>query len=212
MIQKIEALISELTTLLNSVKNQEDLEACRIAFLGKKGSITELMQNLKAMSLDEKKEFGPKLQALKIDAENRINTHRDSLIVQEAQALEARQNNFDVTATQPHTHVGHLHPYTQFIEEIETIFLSMGYEIWDGPEFETDFYNFTALNIPQDHPARDMYDTFWTNKKNYLLRTHTSPVQIRAMQNGKPPFAGIAPGRTYRHEAVDASQIGRAHV
>lgn len=205
MIEKVTIIISDLKKHLESIKTHTDLEACRIAFLGKKGSITELMQSLKTMTLDEKKEFGPKLQSLKIEAEALINERRDALVLAEAKALEERQNNFDVTATKPHAHVGHLHPYTQFIEEIENIFLSMGYEVWDGPEFETDFYNFTALNIPQDHPARDMYDTFWTNKPNHLLRTHTSPVQIRAMRNGKPPFMGIAPGRTYRHEATDAS-------
>jgi len=205
MIQKINAIQSDLKTQLQQTKNQADLESARVAFLGKKGFITELMQSLKDMSLEEKKEFGPKLQALKQEAEALINQHKETLIKQEAATAQQRQQNFDVTASLPSAHVGHLHPYTQIIEEIETIFLSMGYEVWDGPEFESDFYNFTALNIPKDHPARDMYDTFWTNKENHVLRTHTSNVQIRTMQNTKPPLAGIATGRTYRHEAVDAS-------
>ena len=128
-------------------------------------------------------------------------------ILQKAAAELSLQKmlSFDVTIEQSKALKGHLHPYTLFIEEIQQIFLSMGYEIWDGPELETDFHNFGALNIPDDHPARDMYDTFWTTTPGKLLRTHTSTVQVRTMEERKPPFAGIAPGRTYRHEAVDAS-------
>ncbi len=205
----IDTIQQELTAKLAAAHTQKDVEDIRIAFMGKKGSITELLGALKDLSIEDKKEFGPLLQQLRQNAEASINQHKNALLEAQAQAALNKQKHFDVTATLPAAVRGHLHPYTHFIQEIQDIFLSMGYEIWDGPEFETDFYNFTALNIPQDHPARDMYDTFWTDKPGHLLRTHTSPVQIRAIEKAvkenKLPIAGIAPGRTYRHEAVDAS-------
>lgn len=201
----IETIQANLDDQLAASATQKALEDIRIEFLGKNGSITTLMSSLKTLSIDDKKIFGPKLQALRAYAEEKITQAKAALTQQQAQAAVQRLENFDVTAYKPKAQQGHLHPYTHFIKELQDIFLSMGYEIWDGPEFESDFNNFTALNIPQDHPARDMYDTFWTDKPNHLLRTHTSPVQIRAMQRQKPPLAGIAPGRTYRHEAVDAS-------
>jgi phenylalanyl-tRNA synthetase alpha chain len=112
----------------------------------------------------------------------------------------------DPTATAPRTsHRGVVHIYSQVIEEIENIFLSMGYTKYDGPEVEDAYHNFDALNIPQSHPARDMYDTLWLDKPGYLLRTHTSSVQIRAMRKHGAPLAGVVPGRTFRHESVDAS-------
>jgi phenylalanyl-tRNA synthetase alpha chain len=201
----IEQLKKTLQEQLNKVSDSKALEEVRLSFLGKKGSISELLGQLKNLSLEDKKTLGPLIHQLKQEADEKIAQCKENLVTQQAQAATARLQGFDVTAHKPQAQTGHLHPYTQFIEEIQSIFLSMGYEIWDGPELETDFHNFTALNIPQDHPARDMYDTFWTDKPDFLLRTHTSPVQIRAMQNRKPPLAGIAPGRTYRHEAVDAS-------
>jgi len=203
--EKIDNLKLQLSNQLLETKDLKTLEQIRIAFLGKKGLVTEVMGELKGLSLEDKKTFGPLLNELKHNADEQISGHKENIIAQQADAATNRQQYFDVTADKTGKQTGHLHPYTQFIEEIEDIFLSMGYEVWDGPEFESDFYNFTALNIPEDHPARDMYDTFWTDKPGHLLRTHTSPVQIHTMQNRKPPIAGIAPGRTYRHEAVDAS-------
>ncbi len=203
--QKIDRIKKEFSEQLAATTNIKALEDIRLAFLGKKGSITTFLGELKDLSIDDKKAFGPLIHAFKQEAEELIQKHKDKLLTKQAKQATQRLQSFDVTAYVPNAKPGHLHPYTQFIEEIQNIFLSMGYEIWDGPEFETDFYNFGALNIPQDHPARDMYDTFWTNKPEHLLRTHTSTVQIHAMQNKKPPIAGIAPGRTYRHEAVDAS-------
>lgn len=202
---KIELLENQLNLQLAAATTQKDIEDARIAFLGKKGLITELLSEIKNLSIEDKKQFGPLLQNLRQTAENTITIQKEQLTQKLALAATLRQQNFDVTAYQPNTQTGHLHPYTQFIAQIEDIFLSMGYEVWDGPEFESDFNNFTALNIPQDHPARDMYDTFWTTTPGYLLRTHTSPVQVRAMQERTPPIMGIAPGKAYRHEAVDAS-------
>lgn len=193
-----EHVVAKATTL-------KELDDVRVSFLGKKGSITVLMGEFKNLTLEEKKNLGPLIHTLKQNAEECIEQRKKIIICDQAAAATQRLEAFDVTVSKPHSFTGHLHPYTTFIEEIQNIFLSMGYEIWDGPEVETDVNNFTALNIPEDHPARDMYDTFWTNKPGFLLRTHTSPVQVRAMQNKKLPIAGIVPGRVYRHEAVDAS-------
>lgn len=204
-LNKLEQLKNEFDQQLAAVKNIKDLEDIRLSFLGKKGSFTLLLSDVKNLSLEEKKEIGPRIQQLKTETEEKITQQKDRILAQQAQAATLQLQNFDVTANLLHAKPGHVHPYTQCIQEIQDIFLSMGYEIWDGPELESDYNNFTALNIPQDHPARDMYDTFWTNHPGQLLRTHTSPVQVRAMSNKKPPIAGIAPGRTYRHEAVDAS-------
>lgn len=201
-ISAIKNLIQSKIPACNDLKQLEDL---RQELLGKKGLITSLLSEMKTLSLDDKKVFGPQIQAVRQEAETALELQRAHIINTQAAAEIEKQKNFDVTAYAVNHRQGHLHPYTQVVREIQTIFLSMGFQVWDGPEFETDFYNFTALNIPQDHPARDMYDTFWTDKPGMLLRTHTSPVQIRAMQRSTPPIAGIAPGRTYRHEAVDAS-------
>jgi len=184
---------------------QKDIDKLRVDLLGKKGIVTELMVQLKTLSVEEKKEVGPLLNQFKQFIEEKLETARISLVSTLATARAQKKQAFDVTAYAPKSLEGHLHPYTQFVEEVEDIFLSMGYEILDGPELETDEHNFTALNIPKDHPARDMYDTFWTDKPNILMRTHTSPVQVSAMKNKPLPLAGIAPGRVYRHEAVDAS-------
>ena len=204
-IKKIQETQIQAHIQLQAANDLKKIDNVRVAFLGKKGFVTTLLGELKNLSLEAKKEAGPLLHTLKKDLEDAIEQARQNCITQQSQAATQRLQSFDVTAYTPNAPHGHLHPYTLFIEEMQDIFLSMGFEIWDGPEFETDFYNFTALNIPKDHPARDMQDTFWTDKPDHLLRTQTSPIQIRAMQQRKPPIAGIAPGRTYRNEAVDAS-------
>lgn len=201
----IKNIETDLRNQLAQAATAKEVEDVRVAFLGKKGSITLLLSQMKDLSLEEKKTTGPLMQALRQTAEVSIEERKNYLVNHAAQAAALKEQLFDVTVGLSKAQQGHLHPYTHIVEEIQQIFLSMGYEIWDGPEVETDFYNFGALNIPQDHPARDMYDTFWTDTPGNLLRTHTSTVQIRAMQERKPPIAGIAPGRTYRHEAVDAS-------
>lgn len=203
--ETIELIKQEFQEKLSQAKNLKALEEVRVHFLGKKSPITQLLGELKNLSPEEKKEFGPVLNQLRKDAEQQIKECWEAIVVQAAQAENFKKEHFDVTASKTGLPTGHLHPFTSFIEEIENIFLTMGYQVLDGPELENDFYNFTALNIPQDHPARDMYDTFWVDLPGHLLRTHTSNVQVRAMQNKKLPLAAIVPGRTFRHEAVDAS-------
>jgi phenylalanyl-tRNA synthetase alpha chain len=202
---KIQKTKTILELDLKNASSVKDVDEIKIKYLGKKGIITSFMKFLKELSTNEKVQYGPLLNSLKQESDESINDRRKSIRKQTASASAARQQYFDVTAYKPSQFDGHLHPYSLFVEEVENIFLSMGYEVLDGPELETDFYNFTALNIPKDHPARDMHDTFWTDKIGYLLRTHTSTVQVHAMQSHELPIAAIVPGRVYRHEAVDAS-------
>ncbi|MBM3886456.1 phenylalanine--tRNA ligase subunit alpha [Candidatus Dependentiae bacterium] len=190
---------------LQAIQTLKEFDDLKVSFLGKKSQLQALLAEMKNLTVDSRRVVGPALQELKAFIENTIEQTRQEFVEKKARSAIEKEQNFDVTAYKPGISFGKLHPYSQAVEEIEDIFLSMGYEILDGPEFESDFYNFTALNIPQDHPARDMYDTFWTNKKSMLMRTHTSPVQVRSMQTKQLPLAAIVPGRTYRHEAVDAT-------
>lgn len=202
---KVKVTQESFQTALKDIDSLQKLDEIRIKFLGKKGFIAALMAELSATSVEEKKKNGPLLNQFKQHIEQILDQLKHEIIEKQTRSAIAKQQNFDITASKTFIPQGHIHPYTQFTEEIEDIFLSMGYEVLDGPELETDFYNFTGLNIPEDHPARDMYDTLWSNLPNYLLRTHTSPVQVRTMQAKNPPIAAIVPGRVFRHEAIDAS-------
>ncbi len=189
---------------LEKVMTQEELEALRLKYLSRNGIFANLMTNLKVLSLEEKKELGPELNRFKQQATDAYDKKQTELTHRAQQADLKKKEQFDVTASK-RIPKGTLHPLTQIIEHIENIFISMGFIIADGPEVETPFYNFEALNIPTDHPAREMHDTFWLNLPGLLLRTHTSSIQIHTMQTLKPPFAICAPGRAYRHEATDAT-------
>jgi phenylalanyl-tRNA synthetase alpha chain len=203
--EKIKKIEKELESKLSQIQDLKTLDTFRVEYIGKKGFITELMAELKTLDVEEKRVFGPILNQLKKTAEEKIEQAKEKIIQHQTKIEETKKQNFDVTTYKTDAQKGSLHIFSQFIEEVENIFISMGYDIFDGPEAESDYYNFTALNIPQDHPARDMYDTFWLNKPNMLMRTHTSPVQIRMMESRPLPLAGIATGRNYRHEATDAS-------
>lgn len=203
--EKIEQIKKDLNDKLSHASSLKIIDEIRIEFLSKKGSISSLMSELKNLSSKDKKEFGPLLNQLKKSAEEQIKISKENFIQKQARAESLKKENFDVTAYKTKQQKGNLHILTKFTQEVENIFISMGFDLFDGPQVETDFYNFTALNIPEDHPARDMYDTFWLNKKNLLMRTHTSPAQIHAMKTKDLPLAGIVAGSTFRHEAVDAS-------
>lgn len=192
-------------TSLAHATNQDELEAIRITLLGRKGQLTNFMGTLKDLSLDEKREAGPLLNNIKLELEQVYYTKRDELFRQILAAQEEKSKYFDCTAYQPNPVRGSLHPYTQLTKKIVAIFTSLGYHVVDGPEVETEFRNFEALNIPANHPARDMQDTFWIDVPGMLLRTQTSTMEIRAMQEGKLPLAVVTPGRVYRQEATDAS-------
>lgn len=189
---------------LKMAKTPAELESVRVKFVGRNGQLATLMAGLKELSMHDKKECGPILNTLKSEALQALHDHAKFLEGQKEHALLALHKNFDVTVTY-HRQKGSLHPFTYIGQEIENTFISMGFAIIDGPEVETPFYNFEALNIPEHHPARDMHDTFWLEIPGLLLRTHTSSVQVHAMKEGKLPLAVCAPGRVYRHEATDAT-------
>ncbi len=190
---------------IQSAVSLESLEEIRVLYLGRKGKIADFMTLLKDLSLEEKRVMGPLLNDLKVTIETFFFEHKHHLEAETFKQKEACYQDFDVTAYTPGLLKGSLHPLTLATEEIQNIFRSMGYKVATGPEVETDFFNFEALNIPKNHPARDMQDTFWTSIPDTVLRTHTSPVQIREMRKGKLPLALIVPGRVYRQEATDAS-------
>ncbi len=204
-MNSIQAVEQEAKSRLQSIQNGDDLEAFRVAFLGKKGKLTALMEHLKGLSGDEKKNFGIEVNKLKRFIEEEL-TSRKGL----AGSKPAAKEFFDETLPAIRPLRGGIHPITQIIREISKIFERLGFEIVDGLEIETEFHNFTALNIPLDHPSRDGFDTFYT-PDGHLLRSQTSTVQIRTMQNRKPPLRVIAPGRVYRPDQVDASHSFMFH-
>lgn len=203
--EKISLIQQEFTAALNNATTPEALEQVRVLFLGRSGHIAECMTALKELSVDEKRFFGPVLNELKKTTQEAFELKEQDLALQAAQQETSKNKQFDVTTYLPTPIIGTKHIYSQIIESLEDIFISMGYEIADGPEVEKSYYNFEALNIPDDHPARDMHDTFWLDIPGLLLRTHTSPVQVRTMESKKVPLAVFAPGRCYRNEATDAS-------
>ncbi len=202
------ALEQELTAAIAAAADEAALEAVRVAALGKSGSVAALLRTLGGMTPDERKEQGPRINGLKDRVTAALAARRDAL---KGAALDARLNTESVDVTlpvrEPPTEAGRVHPITQVTDELTAIFADMGFAVAEGPDIETDDLNFTKLNIPESHPARDMHDTFFFNPKpdgsRLLLRTHTSPVQIRTMLAQKPPIRVIIPGRTYR---VDSDQ------
>ncbi|AXK60332.1 phenylalanine--tRNA ligase subunit alpha [Candidatus Chromulinivorax destructor] len=205
MHNKIEAIQTKFRNDINSVVTQQDLESVRITYLGRQGILTDLMTELKSMSADDKRVFGPICNQLKVEFQDLYLATQTVLYEKEAALLAKKSALFDVSISKPGQLSGSLHPYTYITQEIQDIFISMGFSIADGPELETDFHNFGALNIPSDHPARSESDTFWLPDLQRLLRTHTSTVQVRTMKNNTPPIAIVCPGRALRNEATDAS-------
>lgn len=206
-MQDLEALKSELTAAIDGAGDLDALEAVRVAALGRKGSVTGLMKTLGQLDADERKAAGQAFNALKDEIAEAIEARKTTL---SASGLDARlaEEKIDVTLPIRPERKGYVHPISQTIDEVISIFGEMGFTVAEGPDIEEDWYNFTALNIPQDHPARQEHDTFYINAekegRRMLLRTHTSPVQIRTMQSRKPPIRIIVPGRTYRsdHDAT----------
>jgi len=199
----LSALETNLTKAIATASDEAALEAVRVAALGKAGSISALLKTLGAMTPDERKEKGPLINGLRDRVSEALTTKRDAL---KSAALDQRlaSERVDVTLPLPQSPAarGRIHPISQVIDELTTIFADMGFSVAEGPDIETDFYNFTALNFPVGHPAREMHDTFFFNPnekgERKLLRTHTSPVQIHTMMSVKPPIRVIIPGRTYR--------------
>jgi phenylalanyl-tRNA synthetase alpha chain len=192
MIEIIKKLRQDFDFRLNSVADPQQLQQIQIDFLGKKGLLQGLMKELRNASPEEKPKLGKDINLLKQHIKEEINNK--TLGSKSAGKLE---DTFDTTLPGRKELTGTLHPITQIMEEITSIFFGLGFQVEEGPEIETDYYNFEALNIPKDHPARDMQDTFYIEDE-MVLRTHTSPVQIHTMENREPPLRIIAPGKVYR--------------
>lgn len=218
----LEKLKKEALALVKSVNDVKSLEGARVKFLGRKeGEVTKILRSLGDLPLAEKRKLGPAANALRNEIERLLNKK-----LEELKALSAGRQVKALDLTMPGKKIalGHLHPLTIVEKEIREIFKAMNFSVVEGPEVESEYYNFDALNIPKDHPARDMWDTFWLrqneiknqkskikNTDRLLLRTHTSPVQIRYMETHKPPFQIIVPGRVFRYEATDTSHETNFH-
>lgn len=201
--QALDSVKQELAIALQTITNETVLESVRITFLGRKGKVAQLMEQLKDLSIEEKKILGPLLNQFKIEIQEKCDALTEKIKQKEVEQKNIHLKYFDVSAYN-HTELkGTSHIYTQIINDLENIFISMGYSIIDGPEVENEYYNFESLNIASDHPAREAEDSFFLHQKGMLLRTQCSTMQARAMEKSQPPIAIFAPGRVYRKEATD---------
>ncbi|QCX52534.1 phenylalanine--tRNA ligase subunit alpha [Elizabethkingia sp. JS20170427COW] len=197
MLEKIEELLRQVEQFQS--KNKEEIEQFRIAFIGKKGSVTELFEKFKEVPNEQKKEFGQKINTLK----QAVNTKIEVLKANLSESIITER--LDLTKPGFPTELGSRHPINLVKAKIIDIFKSIGFSISDGPEIEDDWHNFTALNLPEYHPARDMQDTFFIQRNpDTLLRTHTSSVQIRYMEKNEPPIRILSPGRVFRNESISS--------
>ena len=203
LTDQLEALETEAAAEIATAADAEALEQLRVSLLGKKGRLSGVLGAMGKLPGNERPVVGQRANVLKTQVQVLLSERLQAV---KAAALDAKiaRETLDVTAAASGVPVGHRHPLITTTEEIVDLFCGLGYRVVEGPEVETDHYNFTALNIPPDHPARDMQDTFYL-KDNLLLRTHTSPVQIRQLEQTPPPVRIVAPGRVYRRDAVDAT-------
>jgi len=207
-MQNLEQILSDAQREFAACDNLVDLEQAKSRFLGKSGALTELLKGLGKLSNEERPAAGAAINVVKQGVEQALQAKRDAILAAE-QAQKLASETLDVTLPGRGKPQGGLHPVTLTLQRIEELFHSIGFEVAEGPEIETDFYNFTALNIPEDHPARAMHDTFYVDDQ-HVLRTHTSPVQVHFMQDREPPLRIIAPGRVYRVDS-DATHSPMFH-
>lgn len=200
MLEKLVELENEAKLLINQADSEADLKEIRVRFLGKKGQLTTLLRSLGSVAPEERPIVGQKANSLREELERALR-RREQHLKDALRSEQWEEERIDVTLPGRPNKPGHKHPITMIMEEIRDIFVGLGFQVVYGPDIETDYYNFEALNIPPDHPARDMQDTFYLNGA-YLLRTHTSPVQIRTMERMCPelPVRIIAPGKVYRRD------------
>ena len=194
----LDKITSIFNAKIDSLKTKDDLQNIKTEFFGKNGQITQQFKSLGSLDPENRKEFASKLNKIKDDLTNQLE--QKNIEIEASEINEKLKNEkIDVTLPIRHERQGKIHPVSQVIDEISSIFSEIGFSVAEGPDVETEYNNFAALNTPEEHPARDMHDTFYLEEnKKLLLRTHTSPVQIRTMMSSKPPFKIIAPGRTYR--------------
>jgi phenylalanyl-tRNA synthetase alpha chain len=208
MLERLKDLRVRALEELNKIGNARELELWRVRYLGKRSDLTQVLRSLTALALEERRQVGAEANEVKRVLESGLEER--SRLLQEAILTSHREaRELDVTLPGRPFPIGRLHPTTQTLKEICHVFQNMGFQVIEGPDVEWDYYNFEALNIPQYHPARDMMATFWidagSGEEARLLRTHTSPMQIRLMEKERPPIRVIVPGRVYRYEATDAT-------
>lgn len=203
MQNRLKQIRDEAIEKINSAPELDKLNDIRVAFLGKKGELTAIMKSMKDLSPEERPAFGAMVNQIRSEIEGALEEMKTAL-AKKAREIQLKSEVIDVTLPARKNNVGHRHPNSIALEEVERIFVGMGYEVVEGPEVEKDYYNFEALNIPENHPARDEQDTFYINA-NMLLRSQTSGVQVHTMENSTLPIKVIAPGRVYRSDEVDAT-------
>jgi len=205
MREKVERLSKTAKDRINQASTEEELEQLRIEFLGRKqGKITKFIKGIPDLPLEERPLVGKLINEVKIKLKKSLDQRKKEI------SQEKRSKRIDITLPGKKPYLGSLHPITQTLKEIESIFIGLGFQVITGPEIETEYYNFEALNIPRYHPVRDEQDSFYLDDI-HLLRTQTSPVQIRVMENTHPPIRMISPGKCYRRDAIDASHFPMFH-
>lgn len=204
-----EAIVSEALAAFEAIADPAELENAKARFLGKGGRLGEMLKGLGKLPPEQRRDAGGRINEAKSRIEAALESRRDAL--REA-ALERRlrDETIDVTLPGRGAQVGGLHPITRVRHRVETLFRSLGFDVAEGPEIESEYFNFTALNMPDDHPARSMHDTFYLERRGFLLRTHTSPIQIHYMRAHRPPIRVLAPGRVYRSDS-DATHSPMFH-
>lgn len=206
MLDQINQITTEFFDELKKTDNLKTLEELRIKYLGRKGGFADLFEDFKKLPGNEKPAIGKTLNQSKVKCQSAFDELKNSL----ENSSSAKKEFIDLSLPGRKVELGTSHILMQTLGEIRNIFKSLGFSVYDGPELESDYNNFEALNFPEDHPARDMQDTFFVNS-NFLLRTHTSPVQVRLMQSKKPPLRAIMPGKVYRNEAISAKSYCLFH-
>jgi len=203
MREQLNNIKAQAEKALSSVLSIQELESIRVKYLGKKGELTAVLRGMGALSAEERPVIGQLANEVRSYIENVLSQKMKELVEKEKK-IRLERETIDITMPGRSRSFGTRHPLTQVIDEIKEVFLGMGYQIAEGPEVELDYYNFEAMNIPKNHPSRDVQDTFYIND-NVVLRTHTSPVQARVMKTQKLPIRIICPGRVYRSDEVDAT-------
>jgi phenylalanyl-tRNA synthetase alpha chain len=212
MLDQIEKLLVQASGELDTLHNVKELEDWRVKYLGRRSQLVTILRSIADIPIEERRSAGARANEIKLSLEESFAARKKGM---EQSADASGAENIDITLPGKKIQLGRIHPTTQTLNEVCDIFVSMGFQIAEGPEVEKEYYNFEALNMPTEHPARDGFATLWmdpaSSGKGTLLRTHTSPVQIRVMEQTKPPIRIIAPGRVYRYEATDATHEWMFH-
>lgn len=209
MRERLKEILENSKAEINSAEDLQQLEQIRVKYLGKKGELTQVLRGMGKLSKEERPIIGKFANEVRTEIENKLDS-TISIIEEKVKKDRLEREVIDVTMPGIKKKIGHRHPLTLVLDEIKSIFIGMGFKIAEGPEVETVYHNFDALNAPKDHPSRDLSDTFYIND-NILLRTQTSPVQVRVMQSSKPPIKIISPGRCYRSDEIDATHSPMFH-